>query len=961
MKKACLFFLFLPFTGVGASAQKLPGTIRGTLQDSFSQSLPEATVSVMGAKDSALISFTLTSNSGFFEIKNLDTGAFYLIVSYLGFETLKKPFSVTFEKAYIDLGAIKMERAYKTLGEVVVADEAPIKIKGDTLAFNANFFKTKPNATVEDLIKKLPGMSVEKDGTVKAQGENVQKVYVDGKEFFSNDPKLATKNLTADMIDQVELFDDVSEQSRFNRIDDGSRSKAINLKLKKDKKKGVFGKAHAGYGTDQRYDAGVTANLFRGATQLSLITKANSTNNIGFTLSDMMGMFGGSGGGRGMVSGGGVFGGGTAGGMQVMSPGSIGPGGNMGGFNVGNNGGTGITSSWQAGLNYRDSWSPKADVNGSYFFNRASTNNVSKTARQTFFVDSSINRDQQSTSQNENNHHRINFNLVYQIDSFNSIIFTPNLNLQNSRTYREDTLSQYGVKNNLSYLLNTTRNTNDKAGEGFNWTNNLIWRRKLNKIGRTLSVNLSHTYGQNSRDGFVYSQSNFYSTRGLKLRENNFRQQNLQENSTSNYGVSVSFTEPIARNKIWELNYSYHNNQSEADRRTLDFNTSSGEFDIPNRGLTNHFQNKNESNRFGTNFRVINKKYNYQVGVGVQNTLLKSDNLSKGSITSQRFTNLFPTANFNYQFARSRSLRFNYRGRTNAPSISQLQDVPDYTNAPIIRSGNPNLKQEFTNNVTLSYNFFDIVKFRNLFALITVGNTYNKIVDSINNIGGGAQFIRPTNMDGTYHVTGAFNIGFPVKMMKGGNFTTNTRISLYRNGNITDGVKNYTRNVTIGEDLRLNYNYKDKLDMGLSTSINYTAAKYTIQKNQNTSFFTYVYSGDVSYTFKKGFILSTDFDYTLNNGVSEGFNRDFAMWNASFAKQFLKSKRGELKLSVFDILDQNQSISRHVGENYIEDVQNTVLQRFFMLTFTYNLNRMGGKSIMPRMLERGTRNLRLTQ
>jgi len=964
MKKIFLLVTIISLV-TSSSAQKIAGTVKGVLQEAANaQPLPDATVSVMAAKDSSLISFTLTSNSGYFEIKNIDKGDYYLIVSYQGLETLKKSFPITAEKPHVDLAIVKMEKVYKTLGEVIVVDQAPIKINGDTIAFNANSFKTKPNATVEDLIKKLPGMTVEKDGTVKAQGENVQKVYVDGKEFFGTDPKLATKNLTADMVDQVEVFDDMSEQAKFSRIDDGSRSKAINLKLKKDRKKGVFGKAFAGYGTEERYDAGLTANFFKGASQVSLIAKSNNTNNIGFTVTDMMGMF--SGGGSGGFGGGGFGGGrGMGGGMNIVSVGP-GGGGSFGGFNVGGSGGSGITKTGSAGINYRDIWGKKIDVNGSYFYNSANAANLRKGYRQTFFADSTINTDQRTLSQNINQNHRINYNLIYHIDSLNSIIYTPNLSFQNSSTYSDDSITKEAEKAGNAYLLNNTRNIYNNEGHGFNWSNNLIWRRKLNKIGRTLSVNLSNTYSKNNREGYLASNSNFFNSGGDKLRASNTKQQTLQDNLTNNYGVTLSYTEPIARDKIWEFNYSYNKNQSESDRRTNNYNTGSGKFDVVNNSLTNNFKNLNESNRLGTNFRIIKKKYNYQLGVAVQNTLMESNNLTKDSLLKQRYTNLFPTLNFNYQFARSRSLRFNYRGRTNQPSINQLQETlgGDSTNFPTIRNGNARLRQEFSNNISLTYNFFNMVKFRNMFASISYNNTYNKIVDSIANLGGGIQFIRPTNLDGTYNLTGAFNIGFPIKQMKGGNFNTNTRITYGRNGNVWDGIKNYTKNLTVGEDLRLSYNYKDKLDLGLSTSINYTSANYTIKTNQNqgkTSYFTQVYSGDISYTFPKGFIASTDFDYTINPNQGEGIDPSFAMWNASMAKQLFKSKRGEIKLSVFDILNENQSFNRYVGENYIEDVQNTVLQRFFMLTFTYNLNRMGGKSMMPKMMERGMRNLRITQ
>ncbi|MBD0295021.1 MAG: TonB-dependent receptor, partial [Flavisolibacter sp.] len=725
MKRVLLLALFAFFIGSTALlAQKVTGTVRGILQDSITaQPLTDATVSVMKAKDSSLISFTLSSNSGFFEIKNLATGTYYIIVSYQGFKTIKKPFTISTGNAITDLRIIKMERAYKKMQEVVIVDDAPVKIKGDTLAFNANSFKTKPNATVEDLLKKLPGVQVDRDGTVKAQGENVQKVYVDGKEFFSNDPKLATKNLTADMVDQVELFDDMSEQAKFNRIDDGSRTKAINLKLKKDKKKGVFGKAYAGYGTSERYDAGVTANFFKGATQTSVIAKANNTNNIGFTVSDMMGMFSsGMGGFSGGMSG---FGGSGGGGGTVMLGGGRGLGATgLGGFSSGF-GNSGITKTSSAGINYRDTWSKHFDVNGSYFFNHANTDNLRNAFRQTFFLDSTINSNQRQFSQNTNNNHRINFNLIYSIDSLNSIIYNPNINLQNSEQFSDDSSSLFAVKNGASYKINDTRTVNDNTGEGINWANNLIWRRKFSKIGRTLSVNFSNTFSRNNREGIVRSTSSIYNESGANVRDNNFNQQSLTDNRTNNYGVTISYTEPITRNKIVEVNYSYNNNQNASDRRTFNFNAGNGKYDVENPLLSNHFENKNESNRIGANFRVAQKKYNYQLGLSAQQITLVSNNLTKGTKLSQRYTNLFPNASFNYRFANSKSLRFNYRGRTNQPSISQLQNVLDVSNPPYYRIGNPALRQEFINNFSLVYNLFNMTKFRNLFAALTFSNTYN--------------------------------------------------------------------------------------------------------------------------------------------------------------------------------------------------------------------------------------------
>lgn len=926
MKKVCLILLMVFSVCISASAQKAAGSIKGILQDSASKTpLSEATVSVVRIKDSALISFTLTNTKGFFEIKNLDTGEYDLVSSFQGLQTKRIKFYITHDKQVADIGTVELNPFYNTMDEVVILDNAPVKVKGDTLAFNADAFKTKPNATVEDLLKKLPGVQVNRDGTVNAQGEDVQKVYVDGKEFFGNDPKIATKNLAADMIDEVEIFDDMSEQAKFNQIDDGSRTKAINLKLKKEKKKGVFGKAYAGYGTNERYDAGVNANIFKGAMQTSVIAKSNNTNNVGFTVSDMMGMFGSGGG----------FGGGGGAIMRIA-----GRGGSLGGLNLGSTG-SGITSSSQVGFNYRDTWSPTIDITGSYFYNQAETENFSTILRQTFSNDTIFFNDQQRNSLSRNHNHRVNLNLVLRIDSMNSIIYTPSLSFQNSRNNSDDTTSFYSLVDNAKDPLNQSRTLNDGRGEGANWSNNIIWRKRFAKSGRTLSVNFSNTLNNNERetynifDATLNPRNNYTNTVG----------------NTKSYRSTISYTEPLARNQVLEFNYSYDRNNSESDRQTFDYNSTTGKYDLVDDELTNHFENFNESHRAGTNFRVVEKKYNYQLGVSVQQTLLESNNLTKNTIQSEKFTNIFPTASFNYRFQRSRSFRFNYRGSTRQPSISQLQDVLDVSNTPYLYKGNPSLKQEFSNSFTVGYNHFDIVNFRNLFAFIRLNTTSNKIANSVMINPDGTQLTMPVNLNGAYNLIANVNLGFPIKKMKGGNFNTTTRISLNNNPSLFNGQVNKTQNLNIGEDLRLNYNHKEKLDLGITASINYNMVKYSNpgQFNQDQNYFTHSYSADVSYLFAKGFILSSDFDYTFNTGRTGGYNRSYALWNAGLAKQVFKNKRGEFKISVFDILDQNTSISRDVGDNYIEDISNTTLQRFFSFSFTYHINRMGGKSIPQRM------------
>ena len=912
-----LFALCLLLGSIVAQAQNLKQyDLLGKIIETDELPLPGATVLLLNAQDSIMVSFGMADNDGAFKFEKIKQGKYVLQVSFMGYHTYFRPIEASGTVKSINVDQIKMLTEATVLeGVSVVGEHIPIMIKGDTIEYNTAAYKTTANASVEDLLKKLPGVEVETDGTITAQGEEVQKILVDGKAFFGDDPKIATKNLPADIVNKIQVFDKMSDMAEFTGVDDGERSKTINLTLKDDKKKGVFGNVSAGYGTSDTYAGKGNANIFKSNTQISLLGAANNINQRGFSAPSQF-SFGG------------------------------------GGRNNSSSGNTkGISEIISTGLNLNHKFNKKTKIESSYFFNSIENNLLEVSNRENFLEGRTYNSGATDESISENINHQIDFRLTHKPNELQEFLVIGNVKASSAFGNNSSESEIFGT---TGILDNTGSMINNNNGNNLSYTGTIIWRRKFEKVGRNIAFNGNISKTDRDQESILRSIYEYKVADPINSFTQMIDRDQFESNTNDNFGVKFSYTEPLGKKRYLQFNYNLKNFQSNIIKDFYDVfdEDSPQELIVKNDRLSTFYNRGFIYNIGGTKLTINRDKYNLTMGADYQLSELEGQLAVGDEKINKNFNGLLPNIQMSYNFSSSNKMRLSYTTRLQEPSLEQLQPIENQENPQNIYIGNPNLKASYDHRLGLNYIMFNQFSFTNLFARVSASYTEDKITNSVTYDDNYVQTTTPINVERDMSITGFSAFQTPLKFIGAkinirGTSRYNNGILFINSINMVDGLRVNTSNENITErwvnsvDIGLENRKKNMIDIRGGTKYTFNNTIYSKNTELNQNFITKTFYGNFDLTLPKEWTISSDFRYTIYEGEAFGDDLKVPIWSAFIAKSFLKNNRGQLKLSVFDILNENVGVTRNSNLNYIEDLSYTSLARYGMLTFTYSLSKFG--------------------
>jgi len=914
LRSIILVLTLIPATSI---AQQV--SFEGIIKDGQSgENLVGVNVILEHQRDSSARYGQSTNENGIFQFAGVQKGMYTLTLSYVGYHTKSMMLRLV-ENTKLD--TITLYEDTKLLNEAVVKETVnPVQQNGDTTEYNADAFKTNPDADGVDLVKKMPGITT-KDGKLQAQGEEVKKVTVDGQEFFGEDALLALKNLPAEIIQKVQVFDKLSDQSQFTGYNDGNTTKTINIVTRSGKADGQFGKAYAGYGTDNHYNAGFNANYFNGKRRITLIGMSNNINQQNFSNDDLLGALSiPKGQKRGYRRG-----------PQTSTDPSD--------FLVGEQGG--INTAHSLGINYIDQWGKKLKVNGSYFVNGLQ-NKTLQTLQRSYYLSEAIDQNYTESylSNSSNINHRANLRFDYTIDSTNSIIYTPRFsfqgNLGGSNVVGLNTIGQDP--------LNNTVNSSFNERSGFTFGHDLLFRHRFKKMGRTVSLELNQNLNASVGNSSLYAQNVYYRSGTDSL--NTFDQLAVTDGLSSKVGAELMYTEPMGKKGQITFRYAPTIDRSNSIKNTNAWDSLSSGYSLFDSLLSTKLNNVITSQRGGVGIRFRFDKFMIFGMLNVQNSRLEADQeIPTIFAIDKQFNAILPFAFMKYEFSKTNQIRLFYRSSTDLPNGSQLQNAVDNSNPLLLNTGNPDLNQAYSHRLGLRFNRANVKKGRTLFVSLNGNYANNYIANSsylaskdttINGIAlsRGTQLNRPVNLDKNWNASVFGSYGMPLKRIKS-NLNLNMNVSLAETPGLINDVLNTTSSSSLNLSAVVSSNISENIDFTLSYSADLNRVRNSLQPALNNDYLLHAGTGSITWMPKNGMVMSTQASYTSYIGLADAFTSNYLIWNAAIGYKFMKNRAADIRLSVFDLLKQNNSLIRNVTEVYVEDVQNKVLQRYAMLTFTY--------------------------
>ncbi|MDQ6610689.1 MAG: outer membrane beta-barrel family protein, partial [Bacteroidota bacterium] len=838
------------------------------------------------------------------------------IATYSGLQSYTQSYNRAAGNAVFQIKPIIMSPSVGQMEGIVIKSVVPVLVKEDTLQYDASAYKVRDGAPVEDVIKKLPGVTVDKDGNIEAQGKKVSRVRVNGKDFFGGDVQTATQNLPANIIDNIQVIDDYGDQANISGVKSGDPEKIININIQKNKNKGTFGNATGGIGNEGRFLASAFANNFLDERQVSFLGAVNNTNANTFNF---------NGGGRG----------GGARGANLGSEGRAGAG------------GAGITLSQSGGFNFRNKWGPKLSVYGSYSFSARSSDIESSTFSQDFNPLNIRVTQRESKNHNSSFNHRGTWNMEYAMDSANYFKVSPYVSYSSSdndgRSRSEVSRTHYYTLNN-NYTVTNSHSPN--AGSS------LLYNHKFKSRGRNLSANVSIDYSNSNQDRYTnntyHNVDTGFATIGVK--DTLQIQNSTNRNTNTRTSVHLSYIEPLnaGNTSFLEFNYDWNRSATQSIKDVFDFFDSSGKSSRYNFVQSNHYDYQFITNRAGVSLKGHKEKYNYSVGLQSQPSTLTGTSIGKGFSTSYHNINWIPSARFVYNFSKNNSLTTTVDGTAREPGFLQLQPVADSSNLNNIVVGNPNLRNEFTNNISIRYNKYNYKVGSSLFVNLSYDRTSNKIVSNrFNNITGTGRTTSYLNTDGFYGYNGNASFTQPFHNRK---YTAGLSMGASFDNNIsyTDGQRNMGKNWNLRPGASFRLDLEDIADVALKADYTSYQTSTHYSNNSSTTSAQTLNLGINGKNYFGDFTFGYDFSKVINYGFYQSVAANPAILNLYTEYRLMKEKMMTVKLEGFDLLNQNTGIVRTVNETTVSDSRTVRLARYFLLTVNIRLAKFAGSGRIKR-------------